>query len=85
MCWPVRCILYIIVDIVNLLETRNELRPSHEPIVATLGSSLIFPRRSITPTQLPTTDTGLDTRDTIEGRPNVETEHRVAIGEGRVE
>jgi len=44
---------------------------------------LVFPRRSITPDQLPTIDTGLNTRDAIEGGPNVETEHGAAIGEGR--
>jgi len=74
--------MHNVVDMDNLLETRNELRPSHEAIVSALGSSLIFPRRSITPSQLPTTDTCLDTCDTIEGGLNVETKHGAAVGEG---
>jgi len=44
---------------------------------------LIFPRRGITPNILPTIDAGLDTRDTIESRSNVETEHGAAIRERR--
>ena len=69
------------MDVVSILETTNELRSSHEPVPETLGSSLIFPRRSVTPGLLPTIDTGLDTRDAIEGGPNVEAEHGAAVGE----
>ena len=53
------------------------------PVLATLDSSLIFPRRSVTPNLLPTIGAGLNTRDTIEGRPNIETEHGAAFGERR--
>jgi len=74
--------MHNVVNMDNLLETRKKLRPSHEAIVATLSSSLIFPRRSVTPSQFPTTDTCLDTRDAIEGGPSVETKHGAAVREG---
>ena len=54
-----------------------------KPVLATLDSSFIFPRCSVTPNLLPTIGTGLNTRDTIEGRPNVKTEHGAAVGERR--
>ena len=49
----------------------------------TRGSGIIFPRRSITPDLLPTVDTGLHTRNAIEGGANIETEYRTAVGERR--
>jgi len=42
---------------------------------------MIFPRRSVTPNLLPTIGTGLNTRDAVEGRPNVGTEHGTAVRE----
>ena len=71
------------MDVANILETMNELRPSYEPVLATFGSSLIFSCRSVTPDLFPTADAGMDTRDAIKGRSNVETEHGTAIGERR--
>ena len=44
---------------------------------------MIFPRRGVTPSLLPTVDTCLNARNAIEGRADVETEHRAAIGERR--
>ena len=63
--------------------TTSESKPSREPVLLNRASSLIFPRRGITPDLLPTVDTGLDTRDTIEGGSNVETEDGAAVGERR--
>ena len=50
------------------------------PVLATLNSSLMFPRRSVTTDLLPTIGAGLNTRDTIKGQPNVDTEHGAAVG-----
>ena len=47
------------------------------------SSSLVLPRRGITPSLLPPIDTGLDTCNAIQGGPNVETEHGAAVGERR--
>jgi len=82
MCWPMRCI--IVIDMVD--SVRNEeriVRPSHEPVLATLSSSLIFHCHSITPSQLPTIEKGPDTHDTTEGGPNIEAEHGATVGEGK--
>ena len=54
-----------------------------KPVLAALDSSLIFPRRSVTPDLFPTIGMRLNTCDTIEGRPNVKTEHGAAVGERR--
>jgi len=44
---------------------------------------LIFPRRGVTPNLLPTIDTCLNARNAVENGPNVEAEHRAAVGERR--
>ena len=41
------------------------------------------PCGSITPSILPTINTGLNTHDAIKGKPNVETERGTAVGERR--
>ena len=47
------------------------------------SSGIVLPRRGITPSLLPSTDTSLDTCNAIQSRPNVETKHRAAVGERR--
>ena len=44
-------------------------------------SGFVLPRSGVVPGLPPTVDTGLNARDTIEGRPDVETENGAAIGE----
>ena len=85
MHWSIGCIIpgSMVTDIVNRVETTNELRPSHEPASMNVDSSSTFPRRSITPNVLPTINTGLNARDAIERRPNVEAEYGAAVGERR--
>ena len=61
--------------------TVNSERIKVKPVLATLDSSFVFPH----PDLLSTIGTGLNTRDTIEGQPNVDTEHGVAVGRAGAE
>ena len=69
------------MEMVNMSETTNKSRISRGPI--SRGSSLTFPRRGITPSLFPTADASLNTRDAIEGGPNIEAEHGAAVGKRR--
>jgi hypothetical protein len=54
-----------------------------ESVLKVRSSGLVFPRRGIAPNLLPTFNTGLDTRDTIEGGSDVQAEHGAAVRERR--
>jgi len=56
---------------------------NRRPIPKGRGLSFVLPCRGTRPCLLPTVDTGLNTRDTIEGGTNVETEHGATVGERR--
>ena len=80
--------MYYIRDVVNMLtKTPNEGKSSREHILKDRSNvqtlSFIFPRGGIIPSLLPAVNTGLNTRDAIEGGPNIETEHGAAVGKGR--
>ena len=62
---------------------KGKRKSGHRLVLKNQGSSFIIPRRGVGPSLLPTVDTGLNARDTIEGGSNVETEHGAAIGERR--
>jgi len=61
------------------METLSNHRPT--PKSRVLG--FVLPRHGICPGLLPTVDTDLNAGDTIEGGPNIETEHGAAVGERR--
>ena len=80
--------MYYIRDVVNMLaKTLNKGKSSREHILKDRSNvqtlSFIFPRGGIIPSLLPAINTGLNTRDAIEGGPNIETEHGAAVGKGR--